>query len=148
VAWNGGCFNRNEWRADAKSSPAGVILIPDGEDLPRCTPCHSDKVTKQQPMNCCAGVLSRPADRELDVGAFSTVLKEFLNQARDLDKAQAAWVKWRDLECEAEAVRRGLALKSTVREAAIGQPDQLIRTPPASPRRRRAEASRRRFAHQ
>jgi uncharacterized protein YecT (DUF1311 family) len=101
VPWNGGCFHRYEWRADWKSCPDGVILIHDGEQLPRCTPCDYDKVTRQQPMNYCAGVLFLAADRDLDK-TFAALLKAYPERARDLEAAEDAWAKWRDLECSAE----------------------------------------------
>ncbi len=131
VPWNGGCFHRYEWRTDPKSCPDGVILIPDGERLPRCTPCDYDKVTGQQPMNYCAGVRFFAADRELD-RAFGALLKQYPEQARDLEKA---WVKWRDVECEAERNRYAGGLDGAPRLRRVqaredARPHRATRPPP------------------
>jgi uncharacterized protein YecT (DUF1311 family) len=104
VLWNGRCFHRYQWESDWKTCPRGVVIVPDGEDLPRCVPCGDDKVRMQQPMNYCADLLRLSGDRDLD-RALAAVVKEFPRRAGDLEKAHGAWIKWRDAECEVERNR-------------------------------------------
>ena len=52
VPWKGGCFDRNQWERDDPSCPDGIIVIPEGKEVPSCVPCETYLDGMQQPMNC------------------------------------------------------------------------------------------------
>ncbi len=98
VPWRGRCFHRDEWAADEKDCPEGVVVLRKGESRPRCISC--EEVEQQQPMNYCASLRARKADAALN-RAYQALLKERLRpRQRDLLRsAQRAWLKFREAWC-------------------------------------------------
>jgi uncharacterized protein YecT (DUF1311 family) len=99
VPWRGGCFYRYQWETDEKTCPGGVIVVPDGEDRPRCTPCKN-YAGMQQPMNYCAGLRASQTDASLKQ-TFEDVVKRFPDRQEELLAAQDTWLKSRDKACRA-----------------------------------------------
>jgi uncharacterized protein YecT (DUF1311 family) len=97
VVWEGGCFDRYEWTTNEKSCPDGVILIPEGESQPRCTPC--DEVLPQQPMNYCAGLRASRADAKL-IKIYRALVRDFPLRSSELQEMERAWIKNRDGDCD------------------------------------------------
>ncbi len=98
VPWRGRCFRRTEWAVDEEGCPEGVVLIPRGQDQPRCTPC--EHVVPQQPANYCAGLRAKKAVAALD-RAYQKLLKKRLRreQKENLERAQRTWLEFRDAWC-------------------------------------------------
>ena len=100
VPWQGGCFARYQWEpGDEKTCADGVIVLPDGEDQPRCIPCK-DYDGMQQPMNYCAGLSASQTDASLKA-TFDEAVKRFPDREGALRDGQAAWLKSRDKACRA-----------------------------------------------
>jgi uncharacterized protein YecT (DUF1311 family) len=100
VPWRGGCFDRYQWDTDEKTCPDGVIVVPEGEDQPRCVPCK-DFDGPQQPTNYCAGVLASQTDASLKA-ALEEVVKRLPDREAELRAGQSAWLKSRDKACRAK----------------------------------------------
>lgn len=97
VAWQGRCFSRYEWAPDDPNCPKGVIVVPEGENLPKCVPCE-DYDGMQQPMNYCTGMRAANADTTMKV-SFDDLVKRLPAREQELRKAQRDWVKKRDATC-------------------------------------------------
>ena len=96
-AWKGRCMSRYEWAPDDPGCPAGVIVIPEGENAPQCVPCETYE-GMQQPMNYCAGMRAAKADAEMKA-SFDDLVRRLPAREEELRKAQGAWVKKRDAIC-------------------------------------------------
>jgi uncharacterized protein YecT (DUF1311 family) len=97
--WAGRCFDRYQWDMDEARCPDGVIVMPAGEEQPRCVPCKD--VDQQQPMNDCAGLRAGRADKELNA-TYQELTKDFPDHVSELRTAERAWIKSRDRECRAK----------------------------------------------
>ncbi len=96
--WAGRCFDRHQWEMDEERCPDGVILMPEGEKQPRCVSCRD--VDMQQPMNYCAGLRARRADKELNA-TYQELTKDFPDHVPELRTAERAWIRSRDKEYQA-----------------------------------------------
>jgi uncharacterized protein YecT (DUF1311 family) len=101
VPWRGGCFDRYQWDTDEKTCPDGVIVVPEGEDSPRCAPCEG-YAGMQQPMNYCAGLRASKTDAALKE-TLEDVVKRFPDRERELRTGENTWLKSRDKVCRAKA---------------------------------------------
>jgi uncharacterized protein YecT (DUF1311 family) len=97
VAWKGRCFSRYDWEPDDPSCLEGVIVIPEGEDAPKCVPCESYQ-GMQQPMNYCTGMRAMKAEATMKA-RFDELVKGLPARERELRNAQRDWMKKRDATC-------------------------------------------------
>ena len=100
VAWKGRCFSRYEWEPDDPSCPEGVIVIPEGQSVPKCVPCE-DYDGMQQPMNYCTGMRATKAESKMKA-TFDDLVRRLPAREQELRKAQRDWVKKRDATCRRE----------------------------------------------
>jgi uncharacterized protein YecT (DUF1311 family) len=101
VPWHGRCFSRYEFDPGDPSCPDGIIVIPDGEDVPRCVRCEDYEDGRQQPDNYCSGMAAERADTKMKA-TFDDLVKRAPARERELGNAQTAWLKKRDATCRRE----------------------------------------------
>jgi uncharacterized protein YecT (DUF1311 family) len=97
VPFRGRCFDRYEFWPGDPSCPEGVIVIPDGENTPRCVSCE-DYDGMQQPMNYCTGMIAEKAEAKLKA-TLEEVVKRLPAREQELRKGQRDWAKKRDAAC-------------------------------------------------